>query len=369
MITPLDTQWGKYKEFEGAWYKGSVKFDLPDNPTVADLVMNVITSTEGGAADAVNAYDKCMVSVGYFQWCEIWRLTSQLLWHIQKHDADLLDLLQPALDASGAYFQKDFFWEGEEKPIRKRADQQRLFLLNSNGRLGTWDEPSKDHVKLWVASLSNVLAQPEANRLQVGYTAERVKMFASKAAKKILFDDEPDQGWVGGLRAGFLSFAANNPAKASENLVKAVKDTAAPKWNPDWCIAVLKQLTFGPKITIYPHRYNKIRPVIERLYGIDLPDFARELKKWQVEHNTESNAGTDEPDFGDPTDVQQQLVNMGYDLGHSGPNGDGVDGAWGRKSDDALKTFQSYNGLRVDGELAPKTRAKLLEVWRAKVCS
>jgi hypothetical protein len=369
MITPADTKWGSYQQYEGAWYPGKTKFKLPDNPTPADLVMNVITSTEGGAADAINAYDRCMISLGFFQWCEIYRLSSKLLAAVQKKDPDLLAPLQPALDASGVDFRGDFFWKGQLKPIRQRTDQQRLFLLNSNGQKGTWDRASKEHVKLWVASASNVLSQPEAVEAQVAWTVPRVRTFATKEARGILFDSTPDTGWPGALRAAFLSFAANNPAYASKHLQKAVRASVAKKWSSDWCISVLKELTFGPKITIYPHRYDKIRPVIEQLYGVNLPDFAKELKDWQAQHDTESQAETGEPQFLTTAEIQQQLVDMGYDLGSSGPNGDGVDDVMGRKTREAIYTFQERNGLKKDEAVGPKTRAKLLEAWRARICT
>lgn len=40
---------------------------------------------------------------------------------------------------------------------------------------------------------------------------------------------------------------------------------------------------------------------------------------------------------------QQMLVDLGYDLGKSGPKGDGVDGDWGAKSRMALLAFQQSN--------------------------
>ena len=44
--------------------------------------------------------------------------------------------------------------------------------------------------------------------------------------------------------------------------------------------------------------------------------------------------------------IQQKLVNLGYDLGPSGPNKDGVDGICGDKTKLAIETYTSY---RFDG--------------------
>ena len=365
MITASQVKWGGYKQYEGAYFHGSRKFVLPSNPTSNDLIMSVITSTEGGSANAINAYDRCIISVGYFQWCEAaWFLTSNLLGNIANKDFNLLDPLLPALGASGASFKQKAggkwrFFVGNNE-VDDREEQQRLFLLNSNGLKGSWDSKSKEHVKLWVASLANTLAQDEADRIQVSFTSTRVRSFATKKAKDIVFDEKPDTGWVGGLRAAFLSFAANLPAVASEQLQIAVKNTSAPKWSEDWCINVLKQLTFGPNITIYPGRYNKIRPVIEKHYGIDLPDFADDLQKWKskINHDIDAPCGS-EPTFETVEEIQELLARLGYDLGPAG-----VDGKLGKKTYSAIRAFQSVNKLIVDGKVGPKTRAKMLDAYR-----
>jgi len=360
--------WGKYKGYEGAYYYGSKKFVLPASPSSGQLVMSVITATEGGAPDACNFYDRCICSVGLVQYCEAaYYLVSNLLGYILSKNPGLIAPLQPALDASNAEFKQKVggkwrfhFKNGNE--VDDRGEQERLFLLNSTGLRGSWDQASKDHVKLWGASFANTLVQPEAEAIQVEYTAARVKSFATKPAQAILFDGVPDQGWVGGLRAGYLSFAANLPAVASTQLLAAVKNATAPKWSKDWCIAVLKQLTFGPGITIYPGRYNKIRPVIEKNFGIDLPDFADELKAWQAiqDHGIDPPA-EHEPSFQTTKEIQTFLISLGYDLGPAG-----ADDRLGTKTTEAIVMFQRLNGLLPDGKVGPKTRAKMLEVYRSK---
>ena len=52
------------------------------------------------------------------------------------------------------------------------------------------------------------------------------------------------------------------------------------------------------------------------------------------------------------------LRNSGYDLGTSGPAGNGVDGIVGRKTRAALEKFQkAHGGLKVDGVYGPNTHA------------
>lgn len=57
--------------------------------------------------------------------------------------------------------------------------------------------------------------------------------------------------------------------------------------------------------------------------------------------------------------LQQELVNMGYNLGAYGPEKNGVDGSYGNKTVLAVKSFQKKMGLKVDGICGPKTWAAL----------
>lgn len=365
-----DVAWGRYKSYEGPLFHGKVKYKFPNNPTDNDRLLCVTTATEGGALDAVQSYDSGIISVGLIQLIEAkYFLVSKLLGHIASHDPQLLNALQPALKASKATFKSNgrrwrfFFNDGNE--VDELPEQQRLFLLNSTGHLGSWDNESKIHAKLWTATMANFLAQGPAIPLQTAYVASRLMTFVMPDAKKLLWDEKPSTGWVGALRAGYVSFSANNPLIASQGLQQAVKATNAAKWSPDWCITILKQLTFGPNITIYPGRYNKIRPVIEKNFGVDLPDFADDLKKWQAAQNQ----GTDPPSSKEPTfqtveEIQTFLISMGYDLGPAG-----ADGKLGGKTKEAIMTFQGLNGLLADGIVGPKTRAKMLEVYRKKICA
>jgi hypothetical protein len=56
------------------------------------------------------------------------------------------------------------------------------------------------------------------------------------------------------------------------------------------------------------------------------------------------------------------LQNSGYDIGTSGPNGDGIDGIVGPKTKQAIRDFQqAHGGLTVDGIYGPKTKAAFNE--------
>lgn len=57
--------------------------------------------------------------------------------------------------------------------------------------------------------------------------------------------------------------------------------------------------------------------------------------------------------------IQSALVRHGYNIGHSGPAHNGVDGAAGSRTRDAVLRFQLDHGLFSDGIVGPKTRAAL----------
>lgn len=281
--------WGKYGGYEGPYFKGSIPYKLPDNPTEDDRRVRVVTSTEGGAYDAINMYDKCIVSVGLIQWCEAqYYLTSRLLHEICNTigPAKVLLALKPAFDLYNADFKPNvqkqwrFHFNDARGEVNTLQKQQDLFL-GCNGKEGMWTPEARGRAQLWAACLTNVWSDPLAQRVQVKYTAQRLMGFVLKDAKQALWDGTADVGWTGALRAAYLSFAANNTVKANDSVIKAMASLKSPKWSAAWCTGVLKQLTFGPGVAIYGERYNKIRPWLEQLWtGVTLPKTADELKAW-----------------------------------------------------------------------------------------
>lgn len=372
MAEVKDIRWGAYKSWEGPYFHGSRKYVLPASPTPGQRAFDVITRTEGGAPDAVNMYDRCVVSVGYIQWCEAaYFLTSKLLGHLFEKNPSLAAPMAPALAASGARFAKNaagrWRFTGPGGEVDELPEQHGLFFLRSSGARGSWDDESRERAKLWAACLSDVLAQQEADALQVDYTVARLRGFATAEAQKVLWGQDagiPDDGWVGAMRTAFLSFASNLPAVASKHLLIAAGASQAQKWSKDWCVSLLGELTFGPGVTIYPGRYDKIRPYLEKNYGVDLPDFAKELKEWREDLDRECRPEDGEPDFIDPKEIQQLLIDLGHDLGPAG-----ADGRIGPKSRDAIETFQRLSGLTPDGIVGPKTRRAMVEAWRRLRCA
>jgi len=367
MTDMSDIGWAKYRNFEGPLYKGVCKFDMPSTSSVGEDYkrLAVITATEGGKFDNVNMYDRCIVSLGLVQWCEASMFgTSNMLGAV----ANLYPkAITPVLDrcAETGYEFKQLaggkwrFHAVKGEVIDTVPEQQRLFLLNSDGTQGSWDNESKDHAKKWACALSDVFQDPVAQKLQVQYTVEKLMGFVMPSAKPVMFTPVPggDEKWMLAAQAAFLSFSANLPAVAAKHLnIFMSSGCEAVKFSPTWVVGLLKELTFGPEIMIYPARYNAIRPVLEKLYGIDLPDFADELKKWHEKESIDPNVPSTvnlDTTFG----LQHALINLGYDIGPKG-----ADGVYGNKTKQAVMEFQSRYNLQVDGIFGPRTRAVMFAV-------
>lgn len=361
-ILPSQTQWGKYRSFEGPWFPGTVGYTLPTDPSQQEIELATITATEGGHFDAANFYDRCICTMGLIQWCEQGQFSvSDMLGEFVE--ATSLDFVQnqlhAALEQSKSTFKKNprgryrFHFLDERGEVDRATEQQQLFLLRSNGQQGTWDTESKSYAKMWVARLVSLFGEQDTIKPQVLYTTKRLQGFLLPYSKD-LYRNAPNTNLGNAFRAGLLSFAANNPSFA-DKYVRAADQ--GERYTLQWLVSILTSLTFGPRVAIYPGRYNKIRPVLERVFSIDLPDVADQLQGF---HKTEAGTAIQ------PKDVQTMLKRLGYDLGNYGPNKDGIDDQWGKLTTQALRDFQEMYGLApIDGQPGRAT----IETLRAVVAS
>lgn len=289
MITISNIGWGNYGGFEGPFYRGKIKFYLSSNPDFLELCFAVLGATEGGCYDSLNFYDRCVCTGGIIQHCNvapIFGVDNMLGLVAERCGIDyLLQTLKPALDASNSTFKQNVqgkwrFHFLDERGEVNTADKQKQLFWRGTGLKGSWTEENKLYAKQWAACMANVWINEEAQRAQVDYTKPKLLSFVMKDAKTILFDDgDATNPWVLATRAAFISFAANLPLNANKSLLQAVKESKYEKWTPEWCYDVLHYLTYAPNIAIYPIRYNAIRPVLEKFWGVTLPKNAEELKK------------------------------------------------------------------------------------------
>lgn len=349
MISASQIGWAKYSNFEGPFFRGVQIWREPADMTEKDRWLSVITATEGGTWDAVNMYDSCIVTVGLIQWCERGMFgVSNMLGEVAKVEGgrDVLALLPcPYRIVKG-----QFRFGHPDGGLVDTENRMREVYLGGQcnpetspdllGRAGTWNAEQKAYARTWAASFANVFAHEPARVAQRDYTVARLDSFFTAGARKILWDgsEGPTQRM---MRAAYLSFAANMPAWADGTLKRVAESPGPLKWSSEWCRKVLAALTFERRVAIYPHRYNRIRPVLERLYGVDLPDMAIELQRAQ-------DAGA----YMTVLEIQTALAILGYDPGP-------LDGKDGPKTRAAVKAFQADRGLVVDGAVGPQTAKAL----------
>jgi len=222
----------------------------------------------------------------------------------------------------------------------ERDDDLRWLYLDGRGRKGTWDEASKSTAKAWCAGIVNVFGGADAQAVQVAYTLGRLGGFGTEAARRVLWDGIgiDHQGVYGAARAAWLMFCINNPKWACNALLSFRPTT--PKWSSRWLVELLRHLVFSQKIAHWPQRYDFCRARLEAVFGVDLPDFAEELR-----------ASADEG-MGTTSAIQATLARLGFDPGP-------LDGRMGAQTVGALIAYQRSSGLEPDGLPGPITRSRL----------
>lgn len=362
MATVDDIGWGEYLNYCGPFYRGQHAFKLSDEPTKEEMIMAVITATEGGCADAINMYDgDPILSSGYIQFIEGkgQRSVSAMLGSAMERGViardrenrtvqrffDVLKGLQLRFERANNRSGKWYFFDPKDGRVDTTEEQNSIFRKGSTGEKGTWSPVAMERGKRWAAAVATFWESPFMQQQQVQYTVPMLRRFAFGKSKAWVFS-APHTSIGQAFVAAYLSFAVNNPTRASKHLGIAVDSVRHAPWTKDWLIGVLNELTFGPGIGIYPHRYNAIRPELERLYNIDLPDFADELRKW----------ARGRPKFGfDVLEIQDALLALGYDLG---PHG--ADNVYGAKTRAAVFAFEQSTGMKdPDGYVGADTAALL----------
>lgn len=340
MVQAIDIGWGSYRGYEGPFFRGTHPLLLPQSPSQADRVLAVITATEGGHYDAINMYDGQIVSSGLIQFIERAQFSvSQMLGASmdEPYAEEFLRFVKSknASFTRGAYGRYRFLLMAPPvpTPVENLSTQRRLFYLNATGEKGSWDDASRQHAKEWAAAIASFWQNPVAQWGQREFTMPKLYDFAVGKARDVVEDAKRHFTPMSlAFIAAYLSFAVNNPQRASKHLAEFLGKTTEEKYTKAWLVGVLKELTFAPGIAIYPHRYNAIRPKLEQLYGVELPDFADELEAWKKEKGFTVALST--------VEVQKALLTLGYDLGPKG-----ADGQYGPKTREAVLLFEQAAGL------------------------
>lgn len=332
MVTVEDIKWGFYDEYEGPYFKGNQYPQIVNaSSSELDKLMTVLVATESGwAYDAVNMYDRMIVSIGLIQFGEMGQYSvSDMLGKVAEDCgvSVVLDPLSGSLNDSNATFKKNslgkwrFFFNDERGEVNN-VDKQRALFLGCSGRrvrqknksdhADSWTPELRVKAIRWAAALANVWSTPCARASQLDFVKKRLTWFLLPDAKKILFGKDAVGARAMALQAIYTSFAGNNPLIAKNALVTAVKESKAEKWSEAWSWTIMRHLVFDSKIAIYPARFDKIKPIVERLWNVRLPNSSSILFNWSEEKPSllpspspsRSNVHVDDP----PVPVEQKTT-------------------------------------------------------------
>jgi hypothetical protein len=342
-----------------------IPYRLPAQPDFGDLLVQIVTTTEGGTYDAINMYDTCIISIGLIQLCEKLFLVSNMLGECAKTD---LSAVQNALKELPipASLQKDggkwFIGFTDSRGPANLPDKMRtLYFGGATGEKGKWEDKQKQYAKEVAAAFASMWNSPELQTGQLRYVKARIMSFIMPRSKQILFSNDIQDGYEGALKAAFVSFSLNLPAVADKWLFQTTQNPAwAGSSSKDRFFLAMKNITFGPQIAIWPGRYDKIHPVLEKLFQVSIPSL-KELADG-------INHSVSDEDLTTIEGIQKALAELGYDLGPKGP-----DGVMGKKTTSAIAQFQTNCNtvtrdqqlprayFVVDGIVGKNTRAALLQ--------
>jgi hypothetical protein len=220
------------------------------------------------------------MTVGIVQWCDKFNLVTRMLGYIaSKGGIELITKpLGEALKISNATFMKNlvgdyrFFMNGVECNTPEML--RKLYFGGALGTKGSWSEEQKKIAKTWCVGMVNIWDDTRARELQLEYTAKRVDTFTLADANKLLMN--PNKSWdgfIGATKAAYISYAANNPVTANKLLKQAYAEDLLDVvvGTEEWAIKIIKRLALGSNIKIWPERYDRLRPAIEKLFGVVLP--------------------------------------------------------------------------------------------------
>lgn len=318
MVSPVSVDsisWGSYASYEGPYFKGRWKFDLPVNPDFWDLVLNVVSITEGGCYDLINAYDSCIISISACQLCDRFMLSTRLLGEVAEKlgSEAVTGPLSDALKSSNATFKKTdkHGWRFvflDDRGIVNSTNMQRELYFKGTGLKNSWTSFQKIHAKTWAAGIANVWNDERARRVQYDFLKSRVSSFVLPESKRDILDRHGPEPWTSVAKAAFVSFSSNIPLVATKMYKQYLTKVNAEFGTEEWTVGLIAELTWGPDVKIYPSRYDKIRPVLERHWHVTLPKNALELRSKRItEKKIDESKQTVDTSSSEIVVVEQQL--------------------------------------------------------------
>lgn len=257
-------------------------------------VGKVCTATEsrGGVVSALNCYDQAIISLGMLQYAGAipGSPLMKLFGAFNATDKDLLlKLLQPAFDATTGSGYNGSYFTLNGKNVVSTQDWCDLIQKGVSGKFGSWTDEAKNTSKAWATTFINVAEQHvfiESQKkffedsLQSTYfqycvfpvtdpdlnkkvKVEPVKIFDYN--KETIEKEDP---YKRACIAAFISYAANIPLYALQNLYFKVSKNESLSWKEkfnDFCKACSTS-----SIKEWPGRWLKIAPVLKQEFGVDV---------------------------------------------------------------------------------------------------
>lgn len=281
----IDVGWGSYGEYEGPYFRGTFPLKLKENHDFLDEAMYVFSRTEG-RLDSVNMYDSCILSISCAQWCARVHNAYAMTLGLAKDkfgDDNPIKLIQQMLERSSANLQKiddtwNFYIDFQKVVTPKLL--RKLFFDGASGKKGEWTPKTKQHAIDWARIIIETLRLPSMIDAQIEYTKPRMMNFVLNFSREYLFANDSQDNDIGRCaKTAYLSFAGNNPKWANDSVKRFASSTDLSKWSSEWLVMFLKEMTFGPNIAIYPHRYDAIASALRSVYDVNIPRTSLELRR------------------------------------------------------------------------------------------
>ncbi len=341
-------KWGSYREFEGPYHFGNKRFLLNEKSDLLEKLIFITSATEGGTFNAVNMYDSCILTLGMIQYCEKVGLVTRMLGgcasiNFEKTNNFLKKLPIPLTinDIGNKWVLKD----DDGKLINTPNEMRRVYFNNSSGLKDGWSQSQKDFSIEVCKVFSEILSDDDMITGQLNFTKTRLLSFISPKSRVIIFNNMSDNGWEGALKALFTSYSMNLPAVADRMLQKTMSENKWDKMSDKEKFMELSyNMIFNSNVDIWPHRYEKIKPHLEKIFSIEVPDIG------DISSSFKNNK------LSTIEGIQNFLIKKGYDLGPAG-----ADGVMGNKTKEAIKAFQILNRLVPDGIVGPKTKEIMMK--------
>lgn len=272
-------KWVKFKDREGPVIHGTMDFRLTNAAGDAEKQLAVVCACEGSQFDAINMYDRGIVSVGLLQWAEHVGKVSRFLGHaIDSGCKDALTkIFRPMFDKTHVDLAP--FTEGRASrwrfthvsvPITTPEGLQDA-LYGCDGLSSSWNDERRSLAIEWARTFHEAMTVIPTT-LQAAYAAADIQSYVVPAVRKTaLFtpSDVQRSPLERAAQALYVAMAVNSPGGAQKAFAATPYSVGSDDWCKEFFEAVKAPAGDVPKQ--FATRYRRAKPIIENLYNVSLP--------------------------------------------------------------------------------------------------